>query len=1077
MPVRKVRNMPPRSRDRAKLGHPDAWTVLRYTGTERYSAWDQGFNHDFVAYPGNEYTVSEELATRLLRQFPTFWQRIGPTVKCGVPQDGGKPVYVIGAGPEVGSVGRLTRTVHEGLLQLGLDSQLVPVQHKVPRDSIVVYWGGGAPDCQDCFKVRLDPIDTFHLKPDEVAHRNQQCDVLFGLSHASCAQLRAMGVQNVEWLPVGIDREVFSEGVERRIPQAVFDNSEWFGDRRRPEFWFGVQFAYDARKGGCDLVTAFCETFTANAPVGLILKSQEQPRKEKGVRGEDLVASGSLAEWLAPFGEDHPPIVYSRAQLSMADQARFYAGLGAYVSASRMEGWGLPPLEAMGCGTPVIVTATSGHLDYATNENCYLVSCHDEPVEAMPPRLEAEQAAQLTWGVANRQDLREAMTLCYDMPDTVKRRRQSAMTATANLFSYAYTAVTLVEALARRGQRIRRVHHEGGFAIRPEGSEAAGPGRAQRFLCRALEDLGYRVRVLDNDEPTAQEVQLRWGPPTSTPQGPCACFHPVDSWRFSPQVTALLSQQAVTFGLGQDSTDAIRALGVTNTEPLPLGVDLRDFPRRTERGPLPGFNRVLRFGRWHKTPFRFLVVASVQPRKNLWQLLDAYRKAFAEEPVELWLKVSLHGWGEDPTERIAAEWPKDAPGIALVTEDLAAPAMLALYHACDCCVSASLVEGWGWGGLEAMACGLQVVLTDAPGHRDYADAKACTIIPTERVTLAECPEVAAATQKHGLLPNVAASVPVGRATTADIAQALRIAYRRGKPSTATLGAQARVCERFTPSATVVALVDGLRRHGITVPEPKPRPTVAVCIPVWNNREQNVLCLDALAKTRGVDLQVIVRDDASEDGTAEWLQARRGDPFPLHLILEEERGGLFYGRQRLADAACALEPRPEYLCFLDGDIVDVDPDWLANLAAHHRDGISTGKIMRQDGRIWEHGLYWGPGGGTVARGRDEEDLGQYDWPCLCDFASGAVMFTRTSLWAEGRVAMPLDAGYAFGAYDDAELAAQVRFNCGEHCWFWPDSRVVHYSWWQRPQKPGAFESGIHEQSKRVFFKRWGQRLGF
>ena len=37
------------------------------------------------------------------------------------------------------------------------------------------------------------------------------------------------------------------------------------------------------------------------------------------------------------------------------------------------EGWGLPIMEAMASGLPVIVTNASGHLDFATPERAYLI--------------------------------------------------------------------------------------------------------------------------------------------------------------------------------------------------------------------------------------------------------------------------------------------------------------------------------------------------------------------------------------------------------------------------------------------------------------------------------------------------------------------------------------------------------------------------------------------------------------------------------------------------------------------------------------------------------------------------------
>ncbi len=78
-----------------------------------------------------------------------------------------------------------------------------------------------------------------------------------------------------------------------------------------------------------------------------------------------LVIAGRLPEHDTPFTPDPRPIV---AELHLADRVRFigwvdeelkpalYAGAEALLWPSLYEGFGLPPLEALSCGTPVIVS-------------------------------------------------------------------------------------------------------------------------------------------------------------------------------------------------------------------------------------------------------------------------------------------------------------------------------------------------------------------------------------------------------------------------------------------------------------------------------------------------------------------------------------------------------------------------------------------------------------------------------------------------------------------------------------------------------------------------------------------------
>jgi len=53
--------------------------------------------------------------------------------------------------------------------------------------------------------------------------------------------------------------------------------------------------------------------------------------------------------------------------------AALYSSSDLFLFTSRVEGFGLPPLEAMACGTPVVTTACRGKRDYAkNNENCIM---------------------------------------------------------------------------------------------------------------------------------------------------------------------------------------------------------------------------------------------------------------------------------------------------------------------------------------------------------------------------------------------------------------------------------------------------------------------------------------------------------------------------------------------------------------------------------------------------------------------------------------------------------------------------------------------------------------------------------
>ncbi|HSR41804.1 MAG TPA: glycosyltransferase family 4 protein [Longimicrobiales bacterium] len=86
-----------------------------------------------------------------------------------------------------------------------------------------------------------------------------------------------------------------------------------------------------------------------------------------------------------------------RSGLDDEELAGLYAAHGAYVCASRAEGWGLPALEAMAVGTPVVTTLHEGCRAYARpGENCLGVPVGDAGALATAVRriLESPELAR-----------------------------------------------------------------------------------------------------------------------------------------------------------------------------------------------------------------------------------------------------------------------------------------------------------------------------------------------------------------------------------------------------------------------------------------------------------------------------------------------------------------------------------------------------------------------------------------------------------------------------------------------------------------------------------------------------------
>jgi hypothetical protein len=109
--------------------------------------------------------------------------------------------------------------------------------------------------------------------------------------------------------------------------------------------------------------------------------------------------------------------------------------------------------------------------------------------------------------------------------------------------------------------------------------------------------------------------------------------------------------------------------------------------------------------------------------------------------------------------------------------------------------------------------------------------------------------------------------------------------------------------------------------------------VSILIPARNEAAHIGACLEAALASRGVAVEIIVADDASEDGTAEIVAAIAARDPRVRLIqvppLPQGWTGKVHACQRLSEAA-----RGTHLLFIDAD-VRLQPGAAAAMAAHAR----------------------------------------------------------------------------------------------------------------------------------------------
>ncbi len=195
--------------------------------------------------------------------------------------------------------------------------------------------------------------------------------------------------------------------------------------------------------------------------------------------------------------------------------------------------------------------------------------------------------------------------------------------------------------------------------------------------------------------------------------------------------------------------------------------------------------------------------------------------------------------------------------------------------------------------------------------------------------------------------------------------------------------------------------------------------VSVVIVTYNSRDDVSGCLDALLESDHRDLEVIVVDNASGDGTAELVAAS----FPsVRLIRNATNLGFAAGNNLGFRAA-----RGDILLVLNPD-VRLRPDALRGLVtAFAQDpllGVAGCKLLFPDGRTVQHagGVVEYPLATARHRGYGEPDNGQWDEPAEVPFVTGAALALRREAL---RAAGGFDPGFFPVYYEDTDLCYRAR----------------------------------------------------
>lgn len=612
--------------------------------------------------------------------------------------------------------------------------------------------------------VSHQPANGFSLLPDGEYHIGRS---MYETDRIPFSWVQKCNLMDEIWVPSEFNRQTFAaSGVEKEkivvIPGAVdanfFDPSK-HGELPLPNkatVNFLSVFEWSSRKGWDVLLAAYLQEFSADDDVCLYLRTYLMNKPEGDSTVEIWRRIKEFAATLKLGAKAWPRIELLANQVASADLPALYKAVDCLVAPSRGEGWGRPQHEAMMMGTPVIATGWSGNTEFMTADNSYLIDYELETIDSPEPELWHYKGHR--WARASVPHLRELMRKVFANPE--ERRAKGPKARADMLAKFSREAVsTLVfnrlleierklatpscpPAVAGKLPEPKKVTASAKELLLTWEGSFLGNGSLSHVNRAVTAELkrhpGLKVALAKTDQgqraPCRAAVTIRhsW-PPNWAPPAEGMWIH-IQPWEFGALPTTWVKGLEGAMEIWV-YTEYVRKVYVdSGIDPsrikiLPLGIDPKLFNPSVKPIDLPT-----------KKKFKFLFVGGTIFRKGPDLLVQAFLDQFtAADDVCLVVKdfgASSAYKGQTRAEQIRQAAKREgAPEIIVIEDDLPPEKIAGLYRACDCLVHPYRGEGFGLPVLEAMACGLPVIVTAGGATDDFATDEFAYRIPSTRVSI------------------------------------------------------------------------------------------------------------------------------------------------------------------------------------------------------------------------------------------------------------------------------------------------------------------------------------------------------